>query len=196
MRAVRGGILRFLASSSRVSGRSASFSNNPKSFAANKCLLIMKPAAVWRMRSGVVSFIWGLALPYRAIPACAKGNKGEDLRQLAGKAQLLQSLQLELVTYNLLPLFTSCREGSFSEPQLATPSDVPSSCKPGTPLRRCVADNAPRARSPHAGLRTAPAARGGWPTKRFEEWLSRRRASLERGSRGCGCSGTARPGRG
>src|ERR687898_149708 len=99
MRAVRGGILRSLANSSRVSGRSASFSNKPNSFAANKCLLIMKPAAVWRMRSGEVSFIYGLALPHGDIPARANGNEGGNLGQLAGKADLLQSLHLELGAY-------------------------------------------------------------------------------------------------
>src|SRR4028119_1842070 len=87
MRAVRGGVLRALANPSRVSGRSASFSNKPNSFAANKCLLIMNPAAVWRMRSGEVSFIYGLAPPHRATPACANGNEGGDLRQLAGNIQ-------------------------------------------------------------------------------------------------------------
>src|SRR5215204_2299915 len=134
---------------------------------------------------------------YRDIPACAKGNKGGDLRQLAGKAELLQSLQLELVTYTPLRLFIEMpRRVVFSERQLATPSGAPSSYRPGTPLQRCVADNAPRARSPRAGLRTAPAARGGWPIKRFEEWLSRRRASLERGGGGCGGGGRGRPQRG
>src|SRR5215203_415528 len=88
MRAVRGGILRSLANSSRVSGRSASFSNKPNSFAANKCLLIMKPAAVWRMRSGEVSFIYGLAPPHRDIRAFANDNEGGDLRQLSGKADV------------------------------------------------------------------------------------------------------------
>src|SRR5215203_7502826 len=116
MRAVRGGILRSLASSSRVSGRSASFSNNPKSFAANKCLLIMKPAAVWRMRSGVVSFIWGLALPHRDIPACANGNEGGDLRQLAGKAELLQSLHLELGTYPVVSIHRESEKGCSRKP--------------------------------------------------------------------------------
>jgi hypothetical protein len=86
-----------------------------------------------------------------------------------------------------LPLFTelprTCVLGNTAS-QLATPSGAPSSCRSGTPPQRCVPDNAPPARSPRAGLRTAPTARGEWPTKRSEELLSRRRVSSGRDSRG------------
>src|SRR5829696_2925541 len=41
----------------------------------------------------------GLGIPYRDIPACANNNEGGDLGQPAGKAELLQSLHLELGTY-------------------------------------------------------------------------------------------------
>src|SRR3712207_8951812 len=40
------------------------------------------------MRSGEVSFIYGLALPHGDIPARANGNEGGNLGQLAGKADL------------------------------------------------------------------------------------------------------------
>src|SRR5215210_426825 len=83
----------------------------------------------------------------------------------------------------------------FSETQVATPSSEPCACRPGTPLRRYVPDNVPRARLAPAGSQPAATARKGWPTKRSEEWLSRRRSSPERGSRGCDCSGTAHLGR-
>jgi hypothetical protein len=81
---------------------------------------------------------------------------------------------------------------NFSETGSSTPSGAPSSYSPGTPLRRCVPGNAPRARSLRAGSRTAPPARGGWFTKRPEELLSRRRSLLGSDIRGCECSGKDR----
>src|SRR5215216_7075435 len=54
----------------------------------------------------------------------------------------------------------------FAEARPVTPSGAPAPCSSGTPRRRCVLSNAPRARSPHAVSRTPPTATGRWPTAR------------------------------
>src|SRR5215210_129547 len=64
----------------------------------------------------------GLGIPYRDMPACANNNEGGDLGQPAGKAELLQSLHLELGTYPVASIHRAAERDCMK----TSKSDAPS----------------------------------------------------------------------
>src|SRR5215203_445157 len=70
----------------------------------------------------------GLGIPHRDIPACANGNEGRDLGQPAGKAELLQSLHLELGTYPVASIHRAAEKGYSANFAREVFSDVRCAC--------------------------------------------------------------------